>query len=136
MPDQVTGNPQTLRLAQLQQRPFAPETAIGTGAANPVVDEVEAAKLVPSVDESTAGKGQNQPGQGDGGIDYSGDPTAEPTSDVVSTGREFEVLASEDNDTAGGDSVASDSSDVNKPAEDVRPEVPQATKRSKGREKA
>jgi hypothetical protein len=136
MPDQVTGEPQTLRLAQLQQRPFAPETAIGTGAHEPVVDEVEAAKLTPSVDESTAGQGKNQPGAEGTGIDYSGDPTAEPTSDVVSTGRDFETLAADDDESAGGAGVAADSSDVNKPAEDVRPEVPQAGKRSKGREKA
>lgn len=134
MPDQVTGDPQTLRLAQLQQRPFAPETAIGTGAAEPVVDEVEAAKLVPSVDESTAGKGKNQPGAEGTGIDYSGEDTAEPTSSEKSTGEDYEVRNADD-DTLAGASVGDDG-DVNKPVEEVRPEVPQATKASRRREKA
>jgi hypothetical protein len=135
MPDQVTGEPQTLRLAQLQQRPFAPETAIGTGAANPVVDEYEAAKLTPSVDEATAGKGKNQPGNEDGQINYSGDEVAEPTSDAKSTGEDYETRQVED-DTNAGAAVATDNSDVNKPADEVTPEVPQATKRSGKREKA
>ena len=106
---------------------FAPETALGTGAAEPIVDEREAAEQVPSVDNDTASS-KNHPGHET--INYSGDDTAEPTNDLQSDGRDLETRRSEDDDQPGGDSVGSvlSDSDVNAKAEDVRPEEPQATK--------
>lgn len=111
---------------------FAPETAVGTGAAEPVVDEYEAAKEVPSVDESTldesGGRSQNFV-HDTKTIAYSGETVAEPTSDAVSTGEDYEVR-NKDDDTAAGaavDSVITDA-EVNAPADEVRPDVPQATK--------
>ena len=109
---------------------FAPETALGTGAAEPVVSEYEAAKEVPSVDESILkGEGsQNQPGRA-ASIDYSGEPTAEPTTgdDEKSTGEDFETR-NVDDDTNAGAAVVKNDPEVNKEASSVRPEVPQATK--------
>lgn len=124
---------------------FAPETAIGTGAAEPVVDEVEAAKQVPSVDESTAGRGQNQPGNEGKTIEYSGQTLLEAYEDLEteagdtdtepSTGQDYETRQADKDDEPGGDAVGSVLSDdeVNSKAEDVRPEAPQATKQSRAK---
>ena len=114
----------------MPQKPYAPETAIGTGAAEPLVDEYEAAVATPSVDEATVQpEAQNQPGRA-ASIDYSNDDLAEPTDDGKSTGEDFETR-NQDDDTLAGASVGSvlDDAEVNKPAEEVRPEAPQATKR-------
>lgn len=112
---------------------FAPETAVGTGAAEPVVDEYEAAKEVPSVDESTleGGRSNNQP-QGSRTVEYSGDKVADDASDERSTGEDYETR-NKDNDEVplAGAAVPDDDSEVNAKAEDVRPEVPQETKRSR-----
>jgi hypothetical protein len=111
---------------------FAPETALGTGAAEPVVSEYEAAKEVPTVDESLVkGKGsQNQPGRA-ATIDYSGEPTVEPTTgdDEKSTGEDYETRNVDNDDVPlAGAAVVKDDPEVNKEASNVRPEVPQATK--------
>jgi hypothetical protein len=115
------------------QKDFAPETALGTGAAEPVVDEYEAAKEVPSVDESVlkGTRSQNQPGNAVT-IEYSGEPTAEPTTgdDERSTGEDYETR-NVDDDTRAGAAVVKDDPEVNKPAAEVRPEVPQATKKTR-----
>ena len=114
------------------QKQFAPETAVGTGAAEPVVDEYEAAKATPSVDESTVGEGaQNKPGNART-IAYSGDEVAEPTSDAKSTGEDYETRNKDDDTLAGAgvDSVVTDDQ-VNAKAEETRPEVPQDTKASR-----
>lgn len=112
---------------------FAPETALGTGAAEPVVSEYEAAKEVPSVDESVLkGDGsQNQPGRA-ATIEYSGEATAEPTTgdDERSTGEDFETR-NVDDDTRAGAAVVKNDPEVNQKAEDVRPDVPQAEKKTR-----
>jgi len=109
---------------------YAPETAIGTGALEPIGDEQKAAELTPSVDENTVGNGaQNQPAAARS-IDYSGEPTAEPTTgeDEKSTGEDFETRNADD-ETLAGANVSPDDAEVNKPAAEVRPEEPQAPKR-------
>lgn len=114
---------------------FAPETALGTGAAEPIVDEYEAAKEVESVDESIleGTRSQNFIRAGKT-IAYSGEPTAEPTTgdDEVSNGEDFETR-NVDNDEVplAGAQVVKDDPEVNKPAEEVRPEVPQADKKTR-----
>jgi hypothetical protein len=112
------------------QKDFAPETALGTGAAEPLADEYEAAKEVPSVDESIleGKRSQNSPGNSET-INYSGDATEEPTTgdDEKSTGEDFETR-NEGDDTLAGAAVVPNDPEVNAKAEDVRPEVPQATK--------
>lgn len=127
------------------RKQFAPETAIGTGAAEPVVDEVEMAKQVPSVDESTAGHGQNQPGNDGSHAEYSGESYREAMADAytdeggtdteASTGEDLEVRRSKDEDKPGGDAVGDvvADSEVNSKAEDTRPEAPQ---KRQGRSKA
>lgn len=121
---------------------YAPETAVGTGALEPLVDEYEAAEKVPTVDEHTLDdvdrRSQNVVHEGKT-IAYSGEPTAEPTTgdDERSTGEELEVRNAED-DTAAGSQVAAkevDDAEVNQPAADVRPEAPQATKRTRKADK-
>lgn len=126
------------------RKDFAPETALGTGAAEPVVDEYEAAKEVWSVDESTVkGGSQNQPGRA-GTIAYSNETHVEATKDLgqepaendtnVSNGEDYET-ANKDDDTLAGAGVDSaiTGDQVNSKAEDVRPDVPQATKATKKR---
>lgn len=125
------------------RKQFAPETAIGTGAAEPVVDEVEAAKQVPSVDESTAGQGKNQPGNEGVTVEYSGQTFAEANEDMEtdaggtdtepSTGQDYETRQADKDDEPGGDAVGATvaDSEVNSKAEDVRPEAPQVTKRTR-----
>jgi len=104
---------------------FAPETAVGTGAKEPLVNEVEAATAVPTVDETTAGKGKNQPRQAEASdIKPSGEPVADDASDLLSTGEEQERRSGE-NENVGGDE------DVNKLAEDARPEEPQKTRKAR-----
>jgi hypothetical protein len=124
----------------MPQKDFAPETAVGTGAAEPVVDEYEAAKEVPSVDEKTLneGRSQNQPGRG-ATIDYSGESHVEATKDLgqepaandteKSTGEDLETRRQDDDTLAGASVKENDDSNVNKKAEETRPEVPQATDR-------
>lgn len=105
---------------------FAPETAIGTGAAEPLVDEVEAATATPSVDESTAGQGKNKPRQNENSdIKPSGEKVADDASDLTSTGEEAEVRDGENLNVVDPDP------NVNKLVEDARPAKPQATKRTK-----
>lgn len=118
---------------------YAPETALGTGAAEPLVDEFEAAKEVPSVDESVLEEtpekrstNQITPGAT---IAYSGETVAEPTSDAVSNGEDFETR-NVDDETNAGAAVIKDDSEVNKPAEEIRPEVPQATKKTRAKHSA
>lgn len=109
---------------------FAPETAIGTGAAEPLVDEVEAATATPSVDESTAGQGKNKPRVAEASdIKPSGEKVADDASDLTSTGEEQEVRSGE-NDNVGGDE------DVNKLAADARPAAPQKTRKQRAAEAA
>lgn len=119
---------------------FAPETAVGTGAAEPLVDEYEAAKAAESVDESTVGDGaQNKPGAA-ATIEYSGEPTREPTTgdDEVSTGEDWETRNKDNDDVplAGAGVDDQDTEDVNKKASEVAPEVPQAVKRNRRAPKA
>ena|SRR5690242_9557794 len=112
---------------------FAPETAVGTGAKDPIVDEYEAAKEVPTIDESILDGTRSQNGpETDRTIAYSGEPTAEPTTgdDERSTGEDYETR-NVDDDTNAGAAVVKDDPEVNKPAEEVRPEAPQATKRTR-----
>lgn len=115
---------------------FAPETAVGTGAAEPIVDEYEAAKAVPSVDETTLDetgqKSQNEVHAGKT-IAYSGEDIGDSgTGEVKSTGEDYEVRNESNDDVPlAGASVDTDDAEVNKLAEEVRPEVPQATKRSR-----
>ncbi len=107
---------------------FAPETAIGTGAAEPLVDEFEAAEATPSVDESTAGQGKNKPRQAEASdIKPSGEKVADDASDLTSTGEEAEVRDGE-NDNVGGDE------DVNKLAAEARPAAPQKTRKQRREE--
>ena len=133
----------------MPQKPFAPETAVGTGAAEPVVDEYEAAKATPSVDESTLDevghRSTNQPGQANT-IEYSGEthreaiegqglettPVGDDTSEEPSTGADLETRRKDD-DTVAGSAVDAqvDASEVNSKAADVRPEVPQAARRDR-----
>ena len=109
---------------------FAPETAIGTGAAEPLVDEVEAAEATPSVDASTAGQGKNKPRQNENSdIKPSGEKVADDASSELSTGEEAEVRNGE-NDNVGGDE------DVNKLAEEARPAAPQKTRKQRKDEAA
>lgn len=120
-------------LFQMQgQKMIAPETAVGTGAAEPVVDEYEAAKATPSVDESTVGEGaQNYPRPAKT-IAYSGEDVGDSgTGEVLSTGEDSEVR-NRDDDSLAGSSVDTevDEETVNKPAEEVRPEAPQASRRN------
>lgn len=97
----------------------APETGIGTGALVPLIDEVEAATVTPSVDETTAGKGKNKPRQAEASdIKVSGEALADPASKLKSTGEELEVR---DNPNAH----ALDSQ-VNKNADETIPAAPQA----------
>lgn len=104
---------------------FAPETAIGTGAAEPLVDEVEAATATPSVDESTAGKGKNKPRQNENSdIKPSGEKVADDASSLVSNGQEAEVRDGKNQNVVANDS------NVNKPAAEARPAVPQNAKKT------
>ncbi len=113
---------------------FAPETAVGTGAVEPLVDEYEAAKAVPTVDEKTLDeigkRSQNQVHAGKT-IAYSGETVADDASDEKSTGEDFETRHADDDTQAGAGVNASDDAEVNKPAEEVRPEAPQETKRTR-----
>ena len=106
---------------------FAPETAVGTGAAEPLVDEVEAATAVPTVDESTAGQGKNKPRQAEASdIKPSGENIGDSgTGEVLSTGEEKEVRDGENLNVLDPDP------NVNKVASEARPAKPQATKRTK-----
>ena len=107
---------------------FAPETAVGTGAEEPLVDEVEAATATPTVDESTAGRGKNKPRAAEASdIKPSGEKVADDASDLVSNGQEQERRSGE-NDNVGGDE------DVNKLAEEVRPVAPQKTRKQRREE--
>ena len=112
---------------------YAPETAVATGAVDPLVDEYEAATAVPTVDEhtldDTAKRSQNDPST-DRTVAYSGDDVAEPTSDAKSSGEDFETRNADD-DTRAGAGVSTDDAEVNKLAEEVRPEEPQAPKRTR-----
>ncbi len=110
---------------------FAPETAIGTGALQPLVDEVEAAEATPSVDESTAGKGGNKPRANENSdAKPSGENVGDSgTGEVLSTGEDAEIRSGE-NENVGGDE------DVNKKAEDARPVAPQKTRRHRAAEAA
>lgn len=104
---------------------FAPETAVGTGAKEPLVDEVEAATAVPTVNESTAGRGKNKPRAGESSdIKPSGERVADDASDLLSTGEEQERRSGE-NDNVGGDE------DVNKLASEARPAEPQKTRKQR-----
>lgn len=104
---------------------FAPETAIGTGAKEPLVDEVEAAEATPSVDASTAGQGKNKPRPNESSdIKPSGEKVADDASDLLSTGEEAEVRDGK-NDNVGGDA------DVNKLASEARPAKPQQTRKQR-----
>lgn len=108
---------------------YSPETAVGTGALEPLVDEYEAATAVPTVDEKTldeSGKrSRNKPRPGEDEVNYSGDKVAEPTSDEKSTGEDAEVRSGENLN------VSPDDAEVNQPADEVRPEAPQQTKRAR-----
>ena len=109
---------------------YAPETAVGTGAVEPLVDELEAAKAVPTVDENTLdeGRSNNQPHAGKT-IQYSAEPVADDANDTdLSTGEDFETRNRDDETRAGAGVSDTDDAEVNQPAEDVRPEVPQETK--------
>jgi hypothetical protein len=102
---------------------YAPETAVGTGAATPLVDPVAAAAKVPSIDQSTVGSGgangKNKPRANENSdIKPSGDELAEPTDDRNSTG--------EDEETRENANAHKDDADVNKEASTVRPTEPQA----------
>jgi len=106
---------------------FAPETAIGTGAAFPLTSEYDAAVATPSVDESTLGaarKSNNQPGDRTGVVKPSGDPVADPASDEVSSGKDKETRDGKNLNVVDPDP------DVNKVASTVRPTAPQDTKRT------
>ena len=108
---------------------YAPETAVATGAVEPLVDEYEAATAVPTVDESTLGtlkRSTNRPRPGEDEIDYSGEDVAEPTSDDKSTG-EDETTRRDVEDAHALDG------EVNKLASEVRPAEPQATKAGRKR---
>lgn len=109
------------------RKEFAPETAVGTGAAEPLVDEFEAAKQVPSVDENSikGGRSKNQPDD-TRTIKNSGDPVGDPASDEKSTGEDEETRHVADDAHADDDKV-------NKPAAETRPKAPQATKASRKR---
>ena len=116
---------------------FAPETAVGTGAVEPLVDERKAAEAVPTVDEGTLdkseGRSQNQV-HGGKTIAYTGEDVGDSgTGEVLSTGEELEVREADNDDNAYGAQVSKevDDAEVNKPAEDVRPEEPQAPKRTR-----
>ncbi len=113
---------------------YAPETAVGTGAVEPLVDEYEAAKAVPSVDETTldeVGKRSQNSVHTGKTIAYSGEDTADQGNDEKSTGEDFETRHADDDTQAGAGVNASDDAEVNKPAEEVRPEAPQETKRTR-----
>ena len=102
---------------------YAPETAVGTGAVEPLVDEVEAATKVPTVDESTAGQGKNKPRQAEASdLKVSGEDVGDSgTGTVLSNGEDFETRE------VAADPHADDA-DANT-TED--PEVPQAVKPSR-----
>jgi hypothetical protein len=115
---------------------FAPETAVGTGAVEPLVDEYKAAEAVPTVDEHTLDEVEDRQSQnkvrGAKTVAYSGEDVGDSgTGEVVSTGEELEVREAENSDNAYGAQVSKevDDAEVNQPAEDVRPEEPQAPKR-------
>lgn len=102
---------------------YAPETAVGTGAATPLVDPAAAAAKVPSIDQSTVGNGgaggKNRPRANENSdIKPSGADLAEPTDKRKSTGEDEEVR---ENPNAHADDA-----DVNKVAKTVRPTEPQA----------
>ena len=111
---------------------FAPETGIGTGAAEPLHDEVELAKEVPSVDESTAGKGKNYPGnEGDASnaLQYS---LKEPAyTELKSTGEDYETRNVDNDDVPLAGNAVDPDAEPNKRAEEVRPDVPQETVRAR-----
>jgi len=108
---------------------FAPETAIGTGAAFPLTSEYDAAVATPSVDESTLGvskKSKNFPGDRTETVKPSGEDIGDSgTGEVLSTGQEREVR------DGNNLNVLANDPDVNKVASTVRPAEPQATKRPK-----
>lgn len=106
---------------------FAPETAVGTGAQEPLVDEYAAAEQVPTVDENTLGTGRrslNRPRVNEDEIDYSGEKVADDASTEVSNGEDFETRE------VVADPHADDA-EVNQLAEDTRPEAPQDVKPSR-----
>ena len=96
---------------------YAPETAIDTGALNPLVDPVVAATATPSVDETTAGKYKNHPRANENSdIKPSGDELAEPTDDRNSTGEDEETR--ENPNAHANDAVANKVlNDANRPVE-------------------
>lgn len=115
---------------------FAPETAVGTGAAEPLVDEYEAAKEVPSVDEKTLSKTDKRSQNGVRAgktIAVSGEDVGDSgTGEVRSTGEELEVREAENPENNYGAQVdKANDAEVNKPAEEVRPEAPQAPKKTR-----
>jgi len=110
---------------------YAPETAVGTGAANPIVDEYAAAQATPSVDATTintpAKRGKNKPRANENSdIKPSGENVGDSgTGEVVSNGQEKELRDGE-NQNVGGTQDA----DVNKVASQARPTVPQNAKKT------
>jgi len=112
---------------------YAPEVAVGTGAVEPLVDEYEAAAAVPTVDEHTLDetdqRSQNGP-ETDRTVAYSGDPVADDANDTdKSTGEDQETRDADNDETLSGANVVREAdAEVNAPAEEVRPEEPQAKK--------
>lgn len=100
---------------------FAPETGIGTGAANPLVNEYDAAVATPTVDESTLGAGKKSKNQ----------PRANEPSDVKPSGAALADKATnrkstgEDEETRSNPNAHADDADVNKVASATRPAAPQ-----------
>jgi hypothetical protein len=107
---------------------YAPETAIGTGAAVRLVDEVEAAEATPSVDESTAGTNANRPRANENSdMKPSGQNVGDSgTGPVISNGQEKELR---DGDNQNVDATK-DAAEVNKPAAQTRPAKPQNARRT------
>lgn len=110
---------------------YAPETAVGTGAVEPLVDEYEAATATPSVDETTLDavgqKSRNKPRPNENSdIQPSGESLADDASDDTSTGEDFETRSGENENISD-----TDDAEVNKLASEVRPEAPQKTKRQR-----
>lgn len=101
---------------------YAPETAVGTGAATPLVNPVTAAGKVPSIKSATIANGgaggNNKPRAAEQHVNVSGDELAEPTDDRNSTG--------EDEETRENANAHALDGDVNKLASVTRPTAPQA----------
>lgn len=110
---------------------YAPETAVGTGAADPIVNEYDAAVATPTVDEASLGatkKSKNKPRANENSdIKPSGQNVGDSgTGTVISNGQEKELR----DGTNQNVSTTKDAAEVNKKASETRPAEPQAARKT------